>query len=152
ARHEHVARFDLVAGVDHLDLAGVARGIARSAYETPRVREHVLDIDPKLRVDGELQVDRIGRDPDDRADNAVGRNYRHVRSDLVRAPVEHHARHAEEWRHLFADDHRAYGVAGRLLAELQEPPEPLIVDLLALELVDLLAQPRVVVGEPVIVG
>ena len=102
---------DLVARVDHLDLAAVARRVARPADEPARARALVLDVDPEGGVDRELHVHRVARDVQDRADHAVGRDDRHVRPDVARALVEHDARDAEELGEVLADHLRAHRVA-----------------------------------------
>src|SRR5689334_21818305 len=59
ARHEEITDFDLVARVDHLDLARIALRIAGAAHEAARVRALVLHVDPEGGVDAEPHVDRV---------------------------------------------------------------------------------------------
>ena len=129
AGDEQVADLDLVARVDHLDLARVARRIARAAHEAARVRALVLDVDAERRVDGELHVHRVARDVQHGADDAVGRDHGHVRPDVARALVEHDARDAEELGEVLADDLRADGRLGHRVAELQQAPELAVLGL-----------------------
>ena len=134
ARDEQIADLDLVARVDHLDLARVARRVAGAAHEAARVRALVLDVDAERRVDRELHVDRVARDVEHRADDAVGRDDRHVRPDVARAAVEDDARDAEELGEVLADDLRADGVARQSISRSwRRRRSSLVLDLRLLE-------------------
>ena len=153
ARHEKIADLDLVARVDHLDLAGVALRVARAADEAARVGALVLDVDAERRVDRELHVHRVARDVEHLADDAVRRDDRHVRADVARPPVEDDARDAEELGLKSLPTTCALTRLGGIgLSELEEAAEALVLGLLLLEAVHLLAKARVVVGEALVVG
>ena len=112
ARHEEIADFHVVARVDHLDLAAVARRIASPADEPARACALVLDVDPEGGVDRELYVHRISRDMKHGADHAVGRDDGHVRPDVARALVEHDPSDAKELGEVLSDHPRAHRVPG----------------------------------------
>ena len=153
ARDEEIADLHLVARVDHLDLARVARRVARAAHEAARVRALVLDVDAERRVDRELDVDRVARDVEHRADDAVGRDDRHVRPHVARALVEHDARDAEELGEVLADDLRADRLAGASSRfSCRRRRSWRFSTCVLLERVHLLAQARVVVREPLVVA
>src|SRR5580698_90153 len=133
ARHQEIADLDVVARVDHLDLAAVARRVSGAADEASRPRALVLHVDPEGGVHGELDVDRVAGDVQHRADDAVGRDDRHVRAHVARSLVEHDAGDAEELREVLADDLRADRVSGGRVLELEQAPELAALDLGLLE-------------------
>src|SRR5262249_46351942 len=120
ARDKQVSDLHLVARVDHLDLARIARRIPCPTYEPPRVRALVFHVPTAGGVDRELHVDRVAGDISHRSDHAIGRDDGHVLANVSRAAIEHDARDAKEFGDVFSGDLRAHGLAWGGLAELEE--------------------------------